>query len=145
MPNLAQDLQEAQPRQLAHKELLETPPRELDLEVVHARHLQRLGQRGVGLQQRGDLEVGIALLRLVEVLRLRAQVHDRLDAVVLLQPLPVVQRGVVWPRGAEQLALPHELLAQELVDRLAGVAEVDDVVELHFGGHRGRGVAFGGR
>ena len=94
--------QEAKPRKLAHQKPLEATPGDLNLEVVHARHLQRLRQRGVRLQQRWNSEVCVPLLGLVEVLRLRAQVHDRLDAELLPEPAPVVQRRVVRPRGPEQ-------------------------------------------
>lgn len=62
--------------------LLKPAARDLDLAVLDARDLHRLGQRVVTLQQGRHVAVGGALRGGAEVLRLAAQVHDGADAVV---------------------------------------------------------------
>lgn len=97
-------LQITPPAQLLDEVVLELLARDADLEVAQAGDLDGLGERGVGLEQGGRLEVGRPLLGLLQVLRLGPQVDDRLDPVRLLQAPPVRGRGVICftcptPRG----------------------------------------------
>lgn len=91
-------LQITPPAQLLDEVVLELLARDADLEVAQAGDLDGLGERGIGLEQGGRLEVGRPLLGLLQVLRLGPQVDDRLDPVRLLQAPPVRGRGVICSR-----------------------------------------------
>ena len=67
-PSPLRHSQEATPRELSDKKSLEAAPAQPDLEVIDARDLHRLGEGGVGLQQRGSPRPRPALPGRLEVL-----------------------------------------------------------------------------
>jgi len=60
--------QDVPPRQLAQEVYLEWPSRDSDFMVLYTRNLERCSQSRVGLEQRRNLEVGLTLASLFQML-----------------------------------------------------------------------------
>jgi hypothetical protein len=76
---------------------LKVLPSQLDLTILDAWYLERLGDRGVtlGVGNRWQSQLGLSLLGGVQVLGLGAQVHHCFDPKHFLQRSSVGGRGIV--------------------------------------------------
>lgn len=69
---------------------------------------------------------------------LGTEIDNQLDAEQILEQVSISWRGLIWPSRSEQKTLPDDFSTEKIVDGLANIPEVQDIVKIIVTHGRGR-------